>query len=130
MAKYWFGHIHLFSPEPTKTAQFYEKMFNAKVLTTRKFPDGRLSVDLDLGGLRLLVAERRAGREAVASRSEVRHGLEHFGIETDNIEAAVAELKAKGTEFRDEIRLIRPGVKVAFLWAPENVLIEIVERKE
>ncbi len=128
MAKYWFGHVHLFSPEPRKTSQFYERIFNAKILGTRESPDGRVNVDLDLDGARILVAERRGG--VTPSRSEVRYGLEHFGIETGNIETAVAELKAKGVEFRDEIRVARPGVKVAFLWAPDNVLIELVERKE
>ena len=37
------------------------------------------------------------------------------------------ELKVKGGEFRDEIREVRPGVKISFLWAPENVLIELLE---
>ena len=131
MPKYWLGHVHLFGPEPIKTSQFYEKMFNAKILLTRKSPDGNVHIDLDINGLRiLLVSERKAGPEAMPSRSEVRFGLEHFGIETDNIEAAVEELKAKGAEFRNEIRVVRPGVKVTYLWAPENVPIELVERKE
>ena len=50
------------------------------------------------------------------------------GIRTDNLEASVAELKAKGVEFRDEIREVRPGVKISFLGTPENVQIEIPER--
>ncbi len=130
MPKYWLGHIHLFSPEPLKTSQFYERTFNAKVLLTRKSPDGRVNVDLELSGVRLLVAERRAEPGATASQSEVRPALDHIGIETENIEAAVAELKAQGVKFRDEIRLVRPGVKVAWILAPDNVQIELVERKE
>ena len=39
----------------------------------------------------------------------------------------MADLKAKGVQFKEEIREIRPGVKISFLWAPENVLIELLE---
>ena len=54
-------------------------------------------------------------------------GLEHFGIRTDNLAAAVADLNAKGVQFRCETREIRPGVKISFLGAPENVLVELLE---
>ena len=130
MSNYWYDHVHLFSPEPLKTAQFYERMFNARRVITRESADGRTAVELNLNGSTILVTERKAEPEVTASRSEVRCGLEHFGIKTDNIEAAVAELKAKGAEFRDEIRVARPGVKIVYLWAPDNVLIELLERSD
>jgi catechol 2,3-dioxygenase-like lactoylglutathione lyase family enzyme len=54
-------------------------------------------------------------------------GLEHIGIRTDDMDTTVANLKANGVKFRDEIREFRPGVRIAFFWAPEDVLIELVE---
>jgi lactoylglutathione lyase len=126
MTSYRFGHLHLYSPEPRKTSQFYEKILNAKVLRTRESPDGRLNIDLDLNGTRLLIAERKGEIGVTASGIS----LDHFGLEIDNIEDAVAELKAKGVKIRDEIKLVRPGVKVAWLLAPDNVAVELVERKE
>ncbi len=129
MPKYWYDHIHLISPDVLKTAQFYEKMFNARRVSTRESADGHTTnVELDLNGSRLLVAERTAEPKRAPTPSGIVHGLEHFGIRIDNIEAAVAELKAKGVKFRDEIRVAPTGVRIAFLWAPENVLIELVER--
>ena len=32
MAKFKFDHIHLMSPDPAKTAEFYQKMFGATML--------------------------------------------------------------------------------------------------
>lgn len=129
MPNYWYDHIHLTSPDALETARFYERMFNAKRVNTRKSADGRTtSVQLDLNGSRILVTERTVEPEQAPSPSGIVHGLEHFGIRIDNIEAAVAELKAKGVEFRDEIRVAPTGSKIAFLWAPENVLIELLER--
>jgi predicted enzyme related to lactoylglutathione lyase len=46
----------------------------------------------------------------------------------DNIEAAVAKVKASGCKFRDEITPFSPTLKLAFFWGPDNVLIELIER--
>ena len=127
MPNYRYDHVHLVSPAPLETAQFYERMFNARRVSTRELADGRTSIELDLNGSRILVIERQAQAESAPSSSGAGYGLEHFGLRTDNLEAAVVELKANGVQFRDEIREIRPGLKIAFLWAPENVLIELLE---
>jgi lactoylglutathione lyase len=122
MFNYTYDHIHLMSPDPPKTAEFYQKMFDAKLVSSAKQSDGRIRVELSINGSRILIAEAH-----VRSDAGLISGLDHFGIRTNNIEAAVADLKAKGVRFRDEIKTIRPGVKIAFLWAPENVLIEVLE---
>ncbi|MFC2060097.1 VOC family protein [Chloroflexota bacterium] len=127
MLNYWYDHIHLISPDPLITAQFYEGMFNAERVSTRELPDGRTSVELNLNGAKILLMQRPVQPESASMPSNTGNGLEHFGIRTDNLEAAVADLKAKGVQFRDEIRVIRPDLKIAFLWAPENVLVELLE---
>jgi hypothetical protein len=38
-------------------------------------------------------------------------------------------LKANGVQFRDEVRQFMPGVRIVFFWAPEDVLVELVEIK-
>ena len=130
MPDYWYDHIHLFSPDPEKTARFYEGMFNAKRVATTELPDGRTSIALDLNGSRILVIGRPAQAASAPASSGDVSGLDHFGIATDNLEAAVADLKAQGVEFRDEIRAIGSSIKISFLWAPDNVLIELLERSE
>ena len=127
MPSYWYDHVHLISPDPLKTAQFYEGMFNAKRVGVSELGAGRVIVELDLNGSRLLIKSGNVKTDTAPGSSEPAHGLEHFGVRTDNLEAAVAELKAKGAEFTVEIREIRPGVKISFLLGPENVLIELLE---
>jgi lactoylglutathione lyase len=41
---------------------------------------------------------------------------------------ALAELKRRGADFMMEPRAIRPGVRIAFVRAPDNVRIELLER--
>ena len=128
MLDYRLDHIHLISPDPLKTAQFYEEMFNARRVSVGELGEGRVSVALDLSGTKVMVMSPIVQPGTGPSARVDSYGLDHFGIITNDLEAAVAELKAKGVKFKEEIREIRPGVKISFLWAPENVLIELMER--
>ena len=55
-------------------------------------------------------------------------GLDHIGLRVEGIDTVVAELKQKGAEFTVEPKTIRPGVRIAFLRGPQNVLIELLDR--
>ena len=127
MPNYWYHHIHLASPDPQKTARFYEDMFNAEIANTRELPAGRVTVELNLGGSMVLIMQRPAETEAAPSAAS--SGLDHFGLRTDDMETTVSNLKGKGVEFRGEITELGPRMKIAFFWAPDNVLIELVEVK-
>ena len=128
MAAYWFDHVHIISPDPEKTAEFYEMAFDAKRVAVTPRPGGRISVELSIKGARLLIMSARDENQNAEDSPKKRYGLEHFGLRTDNLDAAVADLKAKGVRFVEEIRVVPSGAKIAFLLAPENVLIELVER--
>jgi catechol 2,3-dioxygenase-like lactoylglutathione lyase family enzyme len=129
MPNYWYHHVHLTSPDALKTAEFYEKLFHAQRVSARKMPNGAMMVSLSLNGSNILVSQP-ATPPPLAPGGPATSGLEHFGIRTDDMEATVADLKAAGVKFRDEVRSFAPGVKIAFFWAPENVLIELVEMKD
>ena len=119
MPDYWLDHIHLMSPDPVKTAEFYKKMFAAKRVSMRDEGDGRAMAKLDLNGITILINQRTG--------DSTRVGLVHFGIRTDNLDEAVAAMKAEGVEFTQDIREIRPDFKISFLKAPEDVPIELQE---
>ena len=59
----------------------------------------------------------------------MKQGLDHFGLRVDDMDEAVAELKRRGAQFTLEPRTIRPGVRIAFVQAPDNVRIELLERR-
>jgi methylmalonyl-CoA/ethylmalonyl-CoA epimerase len=127
MPDYWYDHVHLISADPVKTSQFYEEMFGAEKINQRELPGGGLSIELHISGSRILIMKTQS--PLATPPDKINAGLEHFGLKTDDIEAAVTDLKAKGVKIRDEVREIRNGVKIAFIWAPDNVLIELVEMK-
>jgi lactoylglutathione lyase len=126
MATFTYDHIHLRSPNPEATAAYYQRMFGAEVLRTPQ--DGKTRIDLKLGGCNIFIAPVTAGDGVNPPPTTPYQGLDHFGLSVSGIDAVVAELKAKGAVFTREPTTVRPGVRVAFLRAPEGVSIELLDR--
>lgn len=126
MTKFTWEHIHLRSPDPAATAAWYERMLGAEVIRTPQ-PEGSTRIDLDLSGQKVFIAQADPAKTGGSPNSPYM-GLDHFGLTVTDIEAAVAELKGKGVAFTMEPKTIRPGVRIAFLTAPENVSIELIQR--
>lgn len=127
MTRYSYDHIHLRTRDPMATAKYYEKMFEAKIIESVQ-SDGQKRIDLDINGLTVFIA--RVSEEVNAPRgpAEPSLGLDHFGLQVDNLDEAVAELKRRGADFTVEPRTIRPGLKIAFVLAPDGARIELLER--
>ena len=125
MVSYSYDHIHLRSLEPIETARYFEQMFGAKILETVQ-SDGQPRVDIDINGLIIFIA--RATPDTPAGPVDPHLGLDHFGLRVDDLEAAAVDLKSKGAVFSTEPYQLRPGVKIAFVRAPGDVRIELLER--
>ena len=126
MPTFTYDHIHLRSPDPEATAQWYERMLGAEVL--RSMQQGKPRIDLKLGGANIFIAPVTAGDGVNPAPTTPYRGLDHFGLTVKGIDAIAAELKAKGVEFTREPTTVRPGVRVCFIRAPEGVSIELLDR--
>jgi len=126
MARFTWDHIHLRSPNPEATAQFYERMFGAEVIRTMQ--QGKPRIDLKVGGANVFILPVVPGDKTNPPPTSPYQGLDHFGLSVTGIDAVVADLKAKGAEFTMEPNNIRPGIRIAFLRGPEGVSIELLER--
>jgi catechol 2,3-dioxygenase-like lactoylglutathione lyase family enzyme len=126
MLKFNWEHIHLRSPDPEATAAWYHDKFGAEVIRSAQ-ADGSVRIDLNLAGQKIFIAKAVAGKVADAPSSPYL-GLDHFGLTVPDIKEAVAALKAKGVTFTMDVTTNRPGVQIAFLTAPENVSIELIQR--
>jgi len=109
-------------------AQYYHRMFGAKIVEAIQ-SDGRPRIDLDFDGLSIFILRVPPDKEMPASPREPHVGLDHFGFLVSNLDETAARLKSLGAEFAVEPYAIRPGVRIAYVQAPENVRIELVERK-
>ncbi len=128
MTTYTWEHIHLRSPNPEATAQWYERMLRAEIVRTEQ-ADGATRLDLNLGGgQKVFIAPANPTLDTAPPPQPPYFGLEHIGLTVDDIDGAVSELKAKGVAFTTEPTTVRPGVRIAFMRGPENVLIELIQR--
>ncbi len=127
MPAYTYDHIHLRTRDPQAMADYFHRVFDANILESVQ-SDGRPRTDLDLDGLLIFIAPVAADADIESSPRDPYLGLDHFGLRVANVDDTVAELKRRGAEIVDEPRTIRPGVRIAFVRAPDNVRIELLER--
>jgi len=126
MAAYKHDHTHLTSPDPDKVIEFYTQVMGARVIKEIESA-GRRMIDLDLGGIPVRVSSSTGADNAWKG---LRFGLHHLGLEVSNLDEVAADLKSKGVEFVVEPTQPQPGVKIAFIKGPDNVLFELIEKKE
>jgi catechol 2,3-dioxygenase-like lactoylglutathione lyase family enzyme len=124
---YRFDHIHLLSRDPEATADYYVRMFDAAAKPGMT-KDGRPRIDLKLGTLDIFIFKIQPDETVPPGPSGRYLGLDHFGLIVDDFDAVIAELRGRGAEFASEPKTMGPGHKVAFLKAPENVRIEVLQR--
>ena len=127
MSEFVYDHVHLRSPDPEETARYYERMFGAEVIKSIQ-SDGRERVDMSLGGVMMFIAKVEPDAALAEKPAGSFVGLDHLGLRVRDIDAVCAALKAKGAEFTVEPKTIRPGVRIAFVKGPQDVLIEILDR--
>ena len=127
MPKYTYDHIHLRTRQPKEMAAYFERMFDATVIESVQ-SDGFVRTDLDIDGLMVFIAPVPADAAMESSPADPHLGLDHFGFRVDNVDETVAELKSRGADIAVEPRTIRPGVRIAFVRAPDDVRIELLQR--
>ena len=127
MTEFAYDHVHLRSPDPEGTARYYEHMFGAEVIKSVQ-SDGRERVDMKLGGVMMFIAKVEPDQALAQKPGGSYVGLDHLGLRIRNIDTVCQELKQKGAEFTVEPKTIRPGVRIAFVRGPQDVLIEILDR--
>ena len=125
MVTYSYDHIHLRSREPMETARYFNGMFGAEIKESVQ-SDGQPRIDIDVNGLIIFIAQ--ADEATPAGPVDPHLGLDHFGFRVDDLDAAAADLKSKGAEFSMEPKDLRPGLRIAFVRAPGDVRIELLER--
>ena len=126
MAKFTWDHVHLRSPDPEATAQWYEHMLGAEVIRTMQ--QGKPRIDLKIGGANVFIAPVTPATASTPPPTTPYQGLDHFGLSVTGIDAIAADLKAKGVEFTREPTTVRPGMRVCFIRGPQGVSIELLDR--
>ncbi len=134
MAKYTNNHTHLTGTNSEKLLDFYTRVMGGKLDREFLLGGSHKAWDVNLGGLLIRIsnwsnADEFLKKEYARARGKHQFGLHHLAMTVDDMDEAYAELKANGAEFILSPKVTSPTSKVAFIVAPENVLIELIERK-
>jgi catechol 2,3-dioxygenase-like lactoylglutathione lyase family enzyme len=113
------NHVHLKTADPHQTAKFYVDTLGATILSEI----GTRGYRLNLHGLTLNVTTIVEDQ----SRQQV-YGMEHFALDTDDLDDTVARLKTNGARVLEEM-VSGNGRRICFLEGPDGVQLEIIETK-
>jgi catechol 2,3-dioxygenase-like lactoylglutathione lyase family enzyme len=126
MAGIRIDHLHIRSTDAEAAAGFYGRAFGARETGRQSVPAG-VRIMLDLDGLALFVESVPEGTAGVPAAPY--RGLEHLGLAVDDLDAVVSDLAGKGIALEAPPSSPRPGVRIAFVKAPDGARVELVERK-
>ena len=124
------NHIHIKSPDPRTAAEWWVRAFAFKILSdeTRVFGDRFIRCQTEDGGMLVSISNARTSETLAPGSAAARYGLEHFAIDTEDIEADIARLQKLGAKLQEGPVQAPSGVRFAFLGVPGDVRVELVER--
>ena len=125
---YKFNHVHLKAPDPEKTANWYVKAFNFRITsdTTRVFGDRFIRCEMP-DGTAMNISGARTDEQLEDGNANAHWGLEHFGVNVDDIEAEIRRLEGLGAKLMEGPFETPNGPRIAFIKAPDDTRIELLE---
>jgi catechol 2,3-dioxygenase-like lactoylglutathione lyase family enzyme len=126
---YRINHIHLKAADPRKTAEWYVTAFGFKIVgdEIRVFGDRFIRCLSADGGMAVNISGARTGERLGPGDAGAHHGLEHFGFDSEDIKADIRRLEALGARLLEGPIQVPDGPRIAFLRAPDDVRIELVQ---
>ena len=125
------NHIHLKAPDPGKTVEWWVKAFKFTVVSdeTRPVGDRFIRCMSEDGSLGVNISGTRTGEKPGPGDASVHFGLEHFGIDSANVDADVKRLQDLGAKLQEGPLTTPTGVRIAFMSGPDDVRFELIQRK-
>ena len=125
---YEFHHVHIKSSDPKKAADWYVKAFGFQVLGELSLASGAIAVRCSTAdGVPVNISGPGAGERLAPGDAGLHWGLEHFGITVDDVRAEIDRLSGMGAELDDGPTDVPGGPIIAFIKAPGDVRVELVQ---
>ena len=124
-----FHHVHLASPNPDQTLEWYHEMFGGERTQMLGSREAVL-----YGGKVWLMTFRAPGdwKSKWFVAPTPGRAVDHLGFSFSNIDSALEELRGKGVEVTMELRDIESptAARIAFVTGPDEVRVEVVQPPE
>lgn len=124
-----FHHNHLISEDPKSTALWYAEKLGGRIIGGEKAMDSP-SILVTFKGVILIIRSKNEGEE-IADKKGLAWGMDHFGFHVDgDFDGYCENLKKNGVTFTLDPVNISPTTRIAFIKAPDNVSIELLQNKQ
>ncbi len=111
-------HVHIFASDINESIKFYKDFFGGKIVLDTELASAR-NVFMKIGNGRLHFYDQ-------PPKNTGRGSIHHFGIQTDDMEKVVNNMKSKGISFKKDI--VDFGFwKYIMVPAPDDILIELFQ---
>ena len=125
---YEFNHVHLKASDPEKTANWYVKAFDFKIISDTVRPVGDRFLRCETSdGIVVNISGARTNEQMGNGDATAHWGLEHFGINVDDMDAEIKRLESLGAELIEGPMDAASGMRIAFIKAPDDVRIELLQ---
>ena len=125
---YELNHLHIKASDPGKTANWYVNAFNFTIVSDTMRPGGDQFVRCEMpDGTVVNISGARTSEQLGGASAEVHWGLEHFGITVDDMATEIERLKGFGAELMEGPIDVPNGPRIAFIKAPDDVRIELLQ---
>ena len=126
---YKFNHVHIKSQNPEEVANWYVEAFQFEILSSVFRDSGDQFVRCKTkDGVAINISGARTNEVLPELGSGVHLGIEHFGIEVDNMEKELTRLETLGASVLEGPN-VNPatGMSITFIGTPDGSRIEIME---
>ncbi len=125
---YELNHLHIKAPDPEKTANWYVKAFGFSVVSDIVRDSGDRFIRCQTAdGIMVTISGARTNDVMGEGNASTHWGLEHFGLNVDDMDVELERLKGLGAELLEGPIDGANGLRIAFIKIPDNVRIELLQ---
>ncbi len=127
---YRINHIHLKASDPRRTAEWYVTAFGFRIADeeVRVFGDRFVRCVSEDGGMSVNISGARTNEQLLPGEARAHWGLEHFGVDSQDLEADIRRLEGLGATLLEGPIQVPNGPRIAFLQGPDDTRLELVQR--
>ena len=125
---YKLNHLHLKATDPEHSANWYVNAFNFNILSNTVRASGSRFITCETTN-RIVVNISSAGTDENMGigNASPHWGLEHFGIEVDDLDIQNKRLVDLGAKLLVGPNDSSTGMRIAFIQGPDDVRIELMQ---
>jgi len=119
-------HFCLVGAAPEKTAAFFNTYLDAEEIERVTMPDW-LIIRLRIGPAIIALSPKRGDQVLADPPSPPYRGFSHIGLTVAAVDELVERMRADGVPVTVEPFEIAPGVRAAYVLAPDDIELELLQ---